>query len=94
MTEPDGRLLTLGELCAWLNITERHARKLVARKAIPYRKVGRLLRFSAAEIEVWSRPPVPAAPRATDDLAAEFTTPIRSNGARRCSQRLPKSLLD
>jgi excisionase family DNA binding protein len=50
------RMLTLGELCEWLNITERHARKLVERNAIPYRKVGRLLRFPEAEVEEWSRP--------------------------------------
>lgn len=52
----DSRMLTLGELCEWLNITERHARKLVERDAIPYRKVGHLLRFAEAEIEEWSRP--------------------------------------
>ena len=52
----DSRMLTLGELCEWLNITERHARKLVERDAIPYRKVGHLLRFPEAEIEEWSRP--------------------------------------
>src|SRR5262249_13534963 len=56
-TAPLRRWLTLAELCAWLNITERHARKLVARDAIPYRKVGRLLRFTPAEIEEWSKPP-------------------------------------
>jgi excisionase family DNA binding protein len=42
------RMLTLNELCEWLNITERHARKLVERDAIPYRKVGHLLRFPEA----------------------------------------------
>ena len=52
------RMLTLGELCEWLNITERHARKLVERDAIPYRKVGHLLRFPEAEVEEWSRPPL------------------------------------
>jgi excisionase family DNA binding protein len=50
------RMLTLDELCEWLNITKRHARKLVERDAIPYRKVGRLLRFPEAEIEEWSHP--------------------------------------
>ena len=50
------RMLTLDELCEWLNITERHARKLVERDAIPYRKVGHLLRFPEAEIEEWSYP--------------------------------------
>jgi excisionase family DNA binding protein len=49
-------MLTLGELCEWLNITERHVRKLVERDAIPYRKIGHLLRFPQAEIEEWSRP--------------------------------------
>jgi excisionase family DNA binding protein len=50
------RMLSLWELCEWLNITECHARKLVARDAIPYRKVGHLLRFSESEIDKWSRP--------------------------------------
>jgi excisionase family DNA binding protein len=56
------RMLTLEQICEWLNITERHVRKLVEREAIPYRKVGRLLRFSEPEIEEWTRPirwPVP-----------------------------------
>lgn len=50
------RMLTLAELCQWFNITERHARKLVERDAIPYRKVGHLLRFPEAEVEAWSHP--------------------------------------
>jgi excisionase family DNA binding protein len=50
------RMLMLAELCKWLNITEGHARKLVARDAIPYRKIGHLLRFPEAEVEAWSRP--------------------------------------
>jgi excisionase family DNA binding protein len=50
------RMLTICELCDWLNIKERHARKLVARDAIPYRKVGQLLRFPESEVEAWSRP--------------------------------------
>jgi excisionase family DNA binding protein len=50
------RMLALSELCEWLNITERHARKLVERRAIPYRKVGYLLRFAEQEVEEWSRP--------------------------------------
>jgi excisionase family DNA binding protein len=47
------RMLALWELCEWLNITECHARKLVARNAIPYRKVGHLLRFPESEVEQW-----------------------------------------
>ena len=50
------RMLSLCELCEWLNITERHARKLVERDAIPYRKVGHLLRFPESEVEEWSKP--------------------------------------
>jgi excisionase family DNA binding protein len=57
------RMLTLAELCEWLNITERHARKLVERDAIPYRKVGRLLRFPEAEIEEWSHPSNTSSPQ-------------------------------
>ena len=65
-------MLTLAELCEWLNITERHARKLVERDAIPYRKVGRLLRFPEAEIEEWSHPD-----QASN--ASQVTQRIRSN---------------
>jgi excisionase family DNA binding protein len=50
------RMLSLTQLCEWLNITERHARKLVERDAIPYRKVGHLLRFAESEVEEWSWP--------------------------------------
>ena len=35
-------MLTLGQLCEWLNITERHVRKLVERDAIPYWKMWSL----------------------------------------------------
>ena len=85
------RMLTLAELCEWLNITERHARKLVERDAIPYRKVGRLLRFPEAEIEEWSRPdrPVPAqVTRHRDDA------PKPSPRRRITSSALPKSLIE
>ena len=44
---------------------ERLARKLVERNAIPYRKVGHLLRFPEAEIEVWSHPERTVPPQAT-----------------------------
>jgi excisionase family DNA binding protein len=84
-------MLTLGELCEWLNITERHARKLVEREAIPYRKVGRLLRFVEAEIEEWSRPePRPGA------ASREYAQPKDSAAPRRSRARLvlPKSLIE
>jgi excisionase family DNA binding protein len=85
-------MLTLGELCEWLNITERHARKLVERDAIPYRKVGHLLRFPEAEIEEWSRPPQRARNHVRDP-----ELPERPNSRRRRTLAravLPKSLIE
>ena len=86
------RMLALGELCDWLNIKERHARKLVARGAIPYRKVGRLLRFSEVEIEMWSRPK-PSRPemRAAKRPAAQVSA---MTGRSRVRVMLPKSLIE
>ena len=85
------RMLTLAELCEWLNITERHARKLVERSAIPYRKVGHLLRFPEAEVEDWCRP----TPRSSRVRAAR--TPDRKEAvSHRGHSRtvLPKSLIE
>jgi excisionase family DNA binding protein len=85
------RMLALSELCEWLNITERHARKLVERDAIPYRKVGHLLRFPEAEIEEWSRPkPRPGLPRVEHERVKAIARPRRSL----TSSILPKSLID
>jgi excisionase family DNA binding protein len=90
-TAPLRRWLTLNELCDWLNITERHARKLVARDAIPYRKVGRLLRFTPAEIEEWSKP----APRLIADSAPLLPSVIPAiRPTPRCVTPLPKSLIE
>ncbi len=85
------RMLTLAELCEWLNITERHARKLVERDAIPYRKVGRLLRFPEAEIEEWSHPDRTATPQVTvRPSGAVMPSPRR----RITSSVLPKTLIE
>jgi excisionase family DNA binding protein len=86
-------MLTLAELCQWLNITERHARKLVARDAIPYRKVGRLLRFAEQEVEQWSRPhPRPGRrPEASKAPKVSATLP---RARARAAVVLPKSLID
>jgi excisionase family DNA binding protein len=84
-------MLTLSELCDWLNITERHARKLVERDAIPYRKVGHLLRFQEAEIERWSRPlPRQSAPREEPGRQRVPAKPRRQA----IRPILPKSLID
>jgi excisionase family DNA binding protein len=85
------RMLMISELCAWLNITERHARKLVERDAIPYRKIGHLLRFPEAEIEEWSHPKTRRATAApTVRERSNFPASSRSAGCK----KLPKSLLD
>lgn len=86
------RMLTLGELCEWLNITERHARKLVERHSIPYRKVGRLLRFPEAEIEAWSHPATK--PKATPNNQQECRKTLSRPRRRTASALLPKSLIE
>jgi excisionase family DNA binding protein len=84
-------MLTLDELCEWLNITERHVRKMIERNAIPYRKVGHLLRFPEAEIEEWSHPD--RRPRAqTEAPAGRACAPIQRRRA--ASSKLPKSLIE
>jgi excisionase family DNA binding protein len=86
-----GRMLTLSELCAWLNITERHARKLVERDAIPYRKIGHLLRFPESEVDEWSRP----APRTTvQDTECRQPRTSAKPKRLRASELLPKSLIE
>jgi len=92
--EPYGqgtRMLTLAELCQWLNISERHARKLVQRGVIPYRKVGHLLRFPEREVDLWSRPQPPSGPvrpvRASPRVSA-------TSGRPRANVVLPKSLIE
>jgi excisionase family DNA binding protein len=84
-------MLTLDELCKWLNITERHVRKMIERDAIPYRKVGHLLRFPEAEIEEWSHP----ARRPIAQTEAPVGRACGSTQRRRAaSAKLPKSLIE
>jgi excisionase family DNA binding protein len=86
------RMLALPELCEWLNITEQHARKLVARDAIPYRKVGHLLRFPEAEVDQWSRPrPRRIKHGERDPWPARVSA---KPGRPRARLVLPKSLID
>ena len=47
------RLLNTAELSQWLNCTQKHVRNLVFRREIPFVKVGRLVRFNVAEIQMW-----------------------------------------
>jgi excisionase family DNA binding protein len=53
LTGPDATWLTLSDLVDMLQITERHVRRLVAEKKIPYTKVGGRLRFNLARIQAW-----------------------------------------
>lgn len=50
---PLPRLLTLEQLTAALETSQRHVRRLVAERRIPYLKVGGRLRFDADEIAGW-----------------------------------------
>lgn len=52
---PD-RLLDVEEAAEFLGLTEKALRRRVERDVIPYRKVGRLLRFDPIELYRWSDP--------------------------------------
>lgn len=54
-TAGDRRPLTLREAAAYLNVNDRYMRRLVADRRIPYLKVGRLLRFSTTDLDVFLR---------------------------------------
>jgi excisionase family DNA binding protein len=46
-------LLTPPELAARLGITERHVRRLVLERRIPFVKVGRFVRFEEGPVSDW-----------------------------------------
>lgn len=49
-------LWNVSAVACFLGVPERTVRDLVYRRAIPFRKVGRTLRFSPEEIEKWTLP--------------------------------------
>ena len=51
--EPLPRLLTIDQLAEHLGVTQRHVRRLVAEKRVPYLKWRRFIRFDPAEILEW-----------------------------------------
>jgi len=55
-------LVDIGWVARRLGVIERHVRRLVQEKRIPFIKWGHLLRFDPAEIEAWidsqRRPPM------------------------------------
>ena len=88
------RMLTIEQVCEWFNVTERHVRKLVEREAIPYRKVGRLLRFAEHELDLWSRP-APRPARTTDhESDPESRHELHVSPRGRSNSWLPKSLIE
>jgi excisionase family DNA binding protein len=46
-------LLDSSEIARLLGITERHVRRLVLERRIPFAKVGRFIRFDPRDIERW-----------------------------------------
>lgn len=52
-TTTDTGYLTPFEAANYLGITQRHLRDLVYRRRVPHYKVGRLVRFSLADLDKW-----------------------------------------
>jgi len=47
------QLLDMSELAARLSTTERHVRRLVDERRIPFVRVGRFIRFDPAQVAAW-----------------------------------------
>ena len=47
------KLLDIAAVAEQLCVTERHVRRLVAERRIPYVKVGRFVRFDPADVADW-----------------------------------------
>ena len=52
-TDLNDDFLDIAELAAWLHITVRHVRRLVAEDRIPNHKIGGLVRLRRSEICEW-----------------------------------------
>jgi excisionase family DNA binding protein len=48
-------LLDIGAVAERLGVTQRHVRRLLAERRIPYVKVGRFMRFDPTDIADWIR---------------------------------------
>lgn len=51
--EPANRLMSLPQVAERLGVNERHVRRLVGERRIPFVKWGHLLRFDPVEVEAW-----------------------------------------
>ena len=47
------RLMNIAELAEHLGVAERHVRRLVFERRIPFVKWGHLIRFDPAEVKTW-----------------------------------------
>lgn len=62
MTEPDGDILTLDEVAAYLKAGKRTIYRLAASGEIPAFKLGGTWRFSRSDIESWIKQQSAASP--------------------------------
>ena len=46
-------LMTMDQLAERLGVTQRHVRRLVEERRVPFLRVGRFIRFDPAEIADW-----------------------------------------
>ncbi len=46
-------LMTIDQLAERLGVTQRHIRRLVDERRVPFLRVGRFIRFDPAEIADW-----------------------------------------
>ncbi|MGI8662534.1 MAG: helix-turn-helix domain-containing protein [Acidimicrobiales bacterium] len=59
----DRRFTGVVGLAAYLDISERHVRRLVLQRRVPHHKLGSLLRFDLDEIDRWMLDSEPAEER-------------------------------
>ena len=53
MSPTPPQLLTIGEAAKRLNVSVRFVRRLVAEQRLPYLKIGKYVRFDAADLDSW-----------------------------------------
>jgi len=82
---PSRRYVSLPEAASYLGKTEKALRKLIERRAVPFRKAGKRLVFDVVELDCW----VASLPGVTLDEAVDrcLGQPLTSTHARRAHQR-------
>jgi excisionase family DNA binding protein len=74
-------LMDLPAVAERLGVNQRHIRRLVAERRIPYLKWGHLLRFDPAEIEVWLDNARRSGPAEVPSRAASLVSTDRPHGS-------------